>query len=101
MQNLKGLGGGNLQNFPTYKPRHRVLESAPSSTLHWRQSKAYYGRISFERQPDLYRPLEDFALQEHANRVRGWGVQGPDSSTYYRCEFMDVGVVNTHVELGE
>ena len=100
MQNLRGLGGGNLQNFPTYKPKHRVVNPDSSSTLQWRQTKAFYGRVSFERQPDLYRPLSDFSLQENANHVRGWGVQGPECSTYYRREFLDVGVVNTHIELG-
>ena len=101
MENLKGIGGGSLRQFPTYQPRNRSLGAPKTTVAEWSQTTAFYARVTFSRQPDLWRPHQDFSLQEGANHLRGWGVQGTECSSYFRQDFLDLGVVNTLVELGK
>ena len=87
--------------FLGFKSNHRILGSGPLSTGEWAKSSAYYGRLTFKRQPDLYRSSNDFQLGKSSCSTQTWGQPGSMCSLYLRRDFLDLGVVNNQRELGK
>ena len=89
----------DVVGFQGFK-KHRILGSGPVSTTEWARSSAYYGRLTFQRQPDLYRASGDFKLGQNSCSTKTWGQPGSACSIYLRRDFLDLGVVMNREELG-